>query len=172
MPMALMRRIKATLWQVGVDSGRVFRGTVAFFQYFCAGEDGDVGLGLLSAESNLARRGQANEYVVRIANAARQSREVTLTIDIAAAHASAPDLERYAYFTKSLTVPPHLSRAIAIRYDWMNHVCFHVDGASSLPDSFCRGESNVPHLYAVTAFLSNGQGRLGDDLTVYQELVE
>jgi hypothetical protein len=54
----------------------------------------------------------------------------------------------------------------------MGHVRFHIDGTPSPPDDFCRGGSEGPRLYALTAFLSNGQGRRLDGLTIHQELVE
>jgi hypothetical protein len=171
-PVALMARVKTALRRVGGDAGGIIRGAVAFFRYFCADEDIDVGLGLLSAGSSLARRGKPNEYVVRIANAARQSRDVTLTIDIAAAHVSPPATGHYAYFTKFLTLQSRASRAITIEYDWINQASFHVGGASSPPDEFYSGGNDVPHLYALTAFLSHGQGRRLAGLTIYQELAE
>jgi hypothetical protein len=170
--MAFMQRIKIALWQGGRDLGKTIRGLIALLQFLFAGDDLDVGLGLLSAGSLLARRGQANEYVVRITNTAYQPREVTLTMEIVVAHVSEPTAGPYTFFAKSLILPPRISSEMTIGYDWMNHAWFHVDGALSPPDDFSRGESDAPHLYALTVFLSNRLGKRLDGLTVYQELVE
>jgi hypothetical protein len=170
--MALLQRIKIALGQGGRDLGKTFRGLVTFFQYLSVSDDLDVGLGWLSARSLLARRGQASEYVVRMANTAWQPQKVTLTIEIAAAHVSKPAAGPYAFFGKSLILPPRISWEMTIGYDWMTHAGFQIDGILSPPDAFSRGVNDAPSLYALTVFLSNRLGKRLDGLTVYQELVE
>ncbi len=167
-----MRRVNTALRHVGGDLSRVIRGTVAFFRYLCGREEDDVGLGLFSAGSSLARRGKPSEYVVRVANAARQPREVTLAIAIAAAYVEGPAAGDCARFTRPLLLQPRASQALTIRFTWVDGAWLHIDGASSPPDDSCRGKLAMPQLYALSAFLADGQGRRLDGLTIYQELVE
>jgi hypothetical protein len=167
-----MRSVKMALGQGGRDLRKTLRGLVAFFQYLSVGDDLDVGLGWLSARSLLARRGQASEYVVRMANTTRQPQEVTLIIEIVAADVSRSVAGLYTLFAKSLILPPRISWEMTIGYDWIDHAWFQVDGMLSPPEDFSRGESDAPHLYALTVFMSNRLGKRLDGLTVYQELVE
>jgi hypothetical protein len=157
---------------VGHDSRRIARGTEAFFRYLFSKEELTIGLGLLSATSNVATKGQANQYVVRIANAGRNCAEFLLTFQIKAVNVSVPSQGHYASFTKKLTVQPRLSSTLTIQYDWVAHADFQVDGVLSLPDDFSRGEIDTPHLYAVTVLLCDSKGTRLDALTIYQELTD
>ena len=170
--MAIMNRVKAELRTLGHDLRRIGRGTEAFFRYLFSKEDLTVGLGLFSAASNIATKGRANQYVVRIANAGRNCAEFLLTFQIKAVNVSVPSQGHYASFTKKLTVRPHLSSELTIQYDWMTHAEFQVDGALSLPDDFSRREVAMPHLYSVTVLLCDSNGTQLDDLTIYQELTD
>jgi hypothetical protein len=157
---------------VGHDLRRIARGTEAFFRSLLSKEELTVGLGLLSAASNIATKGQVNQYIVRIANAGRNCAEFLLTFHIKAANISVPSQGHHASFTKKLTVQPHLASTITMQYDWMAHADFQVDGALSLPDDFSRGEIDTPHLYSVTVLLCDSKGTRLDALTIYQELTD
>jgi hypothetical protein len=170
--MVIMNRVMAGLRTLGHDLRRIGQGAEAFFQYLFSKEDLTVGLGLFSAASNVATKGQANQYVVRIANAGRNSADFLLTFQIRAVNVSVPSQGHYASFTKKLTVQPHLSSELTIQYDWMTHAEFHVDGALSLPDDFSREEIDTPHFYAVTVLLCDSKGAQLDALTIYQELTD
>jgi hypothetical protein len=157
---------------VGRDLRRIFRGVQAFFRYLFSKEYLEVGLGLLSAASNLAKPGQPNQYVVRIANASRNPSTLVLTISIKAAKASNLCRGHYAYFTKKLTVQPRTSSTVAIQYDWTVHADIQIDGLPAPPDDFWRGDIDTPQLYSVTALLRDAKGTRLDGLAVYQELTE
>jgi hypothetical protein len=170
--MTIMNRVLAAVGMIRHDLRSIGRGTEAFCRYLCSKEDLTVGLGLFSAASNIATKGQANQYSVRIANAGRNRAEFLLVFHIKAANAPLPFQEHYASFTKKLTVQARLSSTLTIRYDWMTHAEFQVDGALSLPDDFSRREVAMPHLYSVTVLLCDSNGTQLDDLTIYQELTD
>jgi hypothetical protein len=160
------------LRQGGRELLRIVRGIDAFLRSMRSKEDCQVGFGLLSAASNVAREGQSSRYVVRIANAGREPLDVTLTIDIWAGKLPEPFTGHYASFTKCLTVQPCRAETITIEYDWMAQATFHADGHALPPDGFWRGTVAPPQLCAVAARLSDPAGRCLDELTVYQELSE
>jgi hypothetical protein len=110
--------------------------------------------------------------MLRIANAGRQPRDLTLTIDIYAVNMSEPADGHYASLTKTLIVQPHAASTITIHYDWFAEACFRIDDDVSPPDGIWRGAIGTPQLYAVTALLDAGKGTQPDSLTVYQELAE
>jgi hypothetical protein len=170
--MTIMNRVLAAVGMIRHDLRSIGRGTEAFCRYLCSKEDLTVGLGLFSAASNIATKGQANQYSVRVANAGRHCEEFLLTFQIKAVNVSVPSQGHYASFTKKLTVQPHLSSTLTIQYDWMAHADFQIDGVLSLPDDFLRGDTDTPHLYAVTALLCNSKGTQLDALTIYQELTD
>jgi hypothetical protein len=170
--MAIMNRVKAELRTLGHDLRRIGRGTEAFFRYLFSKEDLTVGLGLFSAASNIATKGRANQYVVRIANAGLNRADFLLTFQIKAVNVSVPSQGHYASFTKKLTVRPQLSSTLTIQYDWMAQADFQVGGVLSPPDDFLRGEIDTPHLYALTALLCDSKGTQLDALTIYQELTD
>jgi hypothetical protein len=159
-----------SLRQGGRDLFRIVRGIYAVFRYMWSKEDCQVGFGLLSAASHVARKGQSSRYVARIANAGREPLDVTLTVDIRAGTSPEPFTGHYASFTKRLTVQSRSVRTVAIEYDWMTHAVFHVDGDVLTPDSFWRGRGGMPQLYLVAASLSDPEGKRLEQLTVYQEL--
>jgi hypothetical protein len=159
---------------VGRDLRRLLHGVGAFFRYLSSKEELEVGLGLLSAASGIARRGQPNQYVVRIANAGRGPFTCVLTISIKsvkAAQRSGPREGHYAHLTKTLTVQPCVSSNIVIQYDWTVQAEFQVDGVSAPPDNFWRGDIDTPQLYSVAALLRDVKGTRLDKLAVYQELM-
>ena len=163
-----------SLTLVGRDLRRLFHGVEAFFRYLSSKEELEVGLGLLSATSGIARRGRPNQYVVRIANAGRSPFTFELTISIEcvkAAQPSGPGEGHYAHFTKKLTVQPRTSSSIAIQYDWTVQAEFQIDGVSAPPDNFRRGDIDTPQLYVVAALLRDMKGTRLDKLAVYQELM-
>jgi hypothetical protein len=170
--MAIMNRVLAAIGIIRHDLRRIGRGTEAFFRYVFSKEDLTVGLGLFSAASNIATKGKANQYVVRIANAGRNCAELLLSFHIQAANLSVPSQGHYASFTKKLSVHPSRSSTLTIQYDWMAHADFQVDGALSLPDEFSRGKIDTPHLYSVTVLLCDSKGTQLDALTIYQELTD
>jgi hypothetical protein len=158
--------------QVGRDVGRMWRGSKVFFRYLLAKEDCEVGLGLLSAASNLAKPGPLNQYVVRIANSGRNPADVVLTIEITAADIPSPHSGPYTWFTKQLTVQPRTSSDIVVLFDWINQVKFQIDGVLVPPDDFRREAMVTPRLYSISALLREVQGTWIDRLNVYQELTE
>jgi hypothetical protein len=158
------------LRQVGRDLRRIAHGIKAFVRYLVAEEDCEVGLGLLSATSRIARRGQASQYVVRIANVNDVPREVLLALDIKMAERPAHHERHYASFTKHLTLGPRTARTVTIAYDWLSDASFSHEGYMSPPDDFWEGTGDTGQLYALTALLSDLQRRQLDRLTVYQEL--
>jgi hypothetical protein len=158
------------LWQLCWDVRRVFRGAKAFVRYLLVKQDLEVGLGLFSAASAVARQGQPNRYVVRVANATRHSLELTLTIRVKAAKTVDPSEQHHASCTKGMTVPPRLSTTITIECDWMGQVDFRIDGVSSPPDDFWRGEIEMPQFCSLTALLCDKTKAQLDALTIYQEL--
>jgi hypothetical protein len=160
---------------VGRDVRRLLHGVWAFFRYLSSKEELEVGLGLLSATSGIARRGQPNRYMVRIANAGRGPFTCVLIISLKSVKAtrrSGPREGHYAYFTKTLTVQPRASSNIVIQYDWTVQAEFQVDGVSAPPDNFWRGDIDTPQLYLVAALLRDVQGTRLDKLAVYQELMQ
>ena len=157
---------------VARDVWRILRGGGAFFLHLFAKEDLEVGLGLLSAASNLVRRGQPNQYVVRVANASRTPATLVLRMSIQADKVSNSSRGSDTYFTKKLTVQPCTSNTIAIQYDWMITADFQINGVSAPPDDFWRGDIDTPQLYAITALLQDAKGIRLDGLAVYQELTD
>ena len=166
-----MNRVMAGLWMVGHDLRRLARGANAFLRALVAKEDLIGGLGLFSTVSTITTKGQAHQYVVRIANARRMCVEFLLTFHIQAAHLSVPCQGYYASFTKKLSIQPRRSSTLTIQYDWMDQADFRVDGCSFPPDDFSRGEIDTPQLYAVKVLLGDPTGAQLDELTIYQELV-
>ena len=157
---------------VARDMWRILRGGGAFFRYLFAKEDLEVGLGRFSAASHLARRGQPNQYVVRVANASHTPATFVLRMSIQADRVSNSSREDDAYFAKKLTVQPCTSSTITIQYDWMFTADFQIDGVSTPPDDFWRGGIDTAQLYAITALLQDAQGTRLDGLTVFQELTD
>ena len=152
------------VWQ---DLGRVICGTGAFLYYLLSKESIDIGLGTFSAELSVVVPGQPTKYYARIANVVGEVQDVKLAICVAIPE---PQATRYAYFMKSLAVKPHSATAIEVEYDWLTKACFFIDGFSSSPDEFSKGEVDSPQLYSVTAILFDSQGSTVDRLTVFQEL--
>jgi hypothetical protein len=148
------------------------RGTNAFLRGLFSKEDLAGGIGLLSAASTIATKGQAHQYVVRIANAEQNCVEFLLVVQIKAAHLVIPGSGQYASFAKKLRVQPCRSSTLTIQYDWMDHAEFRMGGASFPPDAFSRGESDTPQLYTVTVLLCDSEGTELDELMIYQELRE
>jgi hypothetical protein len=160
------------LRQGGRDLLRIVRGIHAFLRCVWSAEDCHVGLGLFAAATHMARKRQSSRYVARIANAGRDPLGVALTIDIRAGQVPELSTGHYASFTKRLTAQPRTAEAITVEYDWMEHAIFHTDGRASPSDHFWKGSIGTPQLYAVTALLTDSEGRRLDALTVYQELTE
>ncbi len=162
----------SALRQGGRDLLRMAREIEVFFRSMCAKEDCRVGLGLLSAASNVARKGQSSRYMVRIANAGRDRLDVRLTIAICAGKLPGACAGHDVSFTKRLTVQPCSALALAIEYDWIAPAMFHPDGDALPADDFWSGTVDTPQLYAVTAVLCDLEGRRLDGLTVYQDCIE
>jgi hypothetical protein len=160
------------LWLLWRDMRRILRAAKAFVRYLCAKQDPEVGLGLFSAASGIARQGQPNQYMLRVANATRQSLELTVTICVKAAKTVDPSEQHYASYTKRVVVYPRISTIIAIECDWMGQFDFQVDGVSSPPDDCWRREIAVPQFCSLTALLYDATGAQLDALTIYQELAD
>jgi hypothetical protein len=166
------KRVTMRLWRLWWDVRRIFRGAKTFGRYLLVKQDLEVGLGLLSAASGIARQGQPNHYMVRVANATRHSLELTLTLRVQAAKTVDASEQHHAYYTKRMAVHPCLSTAIAIESDWMGQVDFQIAGVSSPPDDFWRAETAMPRFCSLTALLSDATGAELDALTIYQELMD
>jgi hypothetical protein len=170
--MILMKRGMIGIRWLWRDARRILRAVGTFLRYLLSKQDRDIGIGLFSAASGRARRGQPNDYVVRVANASRSPLRVILCISIMAAKTVGPSEGHHASFTKELTLQPRTSTVIAIQYDWMGQAEFQIDGVSSPHDDFWRGTIEMPQLYSLTASLRDITSTPLDTLTVYQELVD
>jgi hypothetical protein len=159
------------LWPVSKDLRRVFRGACAFFKFLASKDPITMGLGLLSAESYIARRGLSNRYVVRIASAYDKTQHAKLVIDIYSMTVPKHPEGHYAYFTQSLSLPPRTASVVEIQYDWLHAAYFHIDGVSSPAAELWRGSVDAPQLYSIFALLFDPQGSLLDRLAIFQELV-
>jgi hypothetical protein len=135
-------------------------------------QDPEVGLGFFSAASSIARQGQPNHYVLRVANAARHSLELTIAIRVKAAQSVDPSEQHYASYAKKIVVYPRTSTTIAIECDWMGQCDFQVDGVSSPPDDCWRREIAVPRLCSLAALLYDAMEAQLDTLTIYQKFTE
>ena len=166
------KRVAMGLWLLWGDVRRILRGAKAFVRYLLAKQDPEVGLGLFSAASGIARQGQPNHYVLRVANATHHSLELTLTICVKAAKTVDPSEQRYASYTKRMAVYPRTSTTVAIDCDWMGRFDFHVDGVSSPPDSYWRPEIAAPPFCALTALLCDATEAQLDALTIYQKFMD
>jgi hypothetical protein len=154
------------------ELGRTLRGAAAFLQHLSARQDLDVAFGLLVAESSVAKKGERNDYRLRIANATCAPRSLFVAISLGVANAPERAEDRYAHFTTSLTVRPATSTTLTLRYDWIDEAQFCVDGTVLQSEGPWRGALGMPNLYAVTATLQDTEGRRLDELTVYQTLAE
>jgi hypothetical protein len=170
--MMLGHRVAKGIWLLWRDVRRTFRAGKTFVRYLLANQDLEVGLGLFSAASGIARQGQPNHYMLRVANATRHSLELSLTIRVKAAQAGDASEQDYASYTKRIVVSPRKSTPIAVECDWTGRFDFQVDGVSSPPDDCRRGEIAVPQLCSLTALLYDAAETQLDALTIYQELTD
>jgi hypothetical protein len=166
------KRVVMGLWLLWGDSRRILRGAKAFVRYLLAKQDPEVGLGLFSAASGVARQGQPNHYMVRVANATQHSLELTLTICVKAVKTVDPSEQLYASYMKRMAVYPRTSSTVAIDYDWMGRFDFQVDGVSSPPDDCWRPEIAAPHFCSLTALLCDATEAQLDALTIYQKFMD
>jgi hypothetical protein len=152
------------------DLCRAAQGAVAFVHYLRSQETIDIALGAFEATSPTVAVGRPCRYVIRIANASGKIWEVKLVVEISPlAHQDHP-ARYYAWFIKSITVPPHRTTRIEVDYDWQAKVDFMFGSVAFPPDEFRKGEVDAPQPYAVSASLSDPAGSSIDKLTVYQEL--
>jgi hypothetical protein len=159
------------LWLVRKDLRRIVRGASAFFKFLASKDLIPIGLGLLSAESHIARRGVSNRYIVRIASRSDKTQHAKLVIDIYAVTVPKHPEGHYAYFTQSLSLSPRTASVVEIQYDWLDAAYFHIDGVSSPPADLWRGPVDAPQRYSIFALLLNPEGNLLDRLAIFQELV-
>ena len=153
---------------IAQNLGRASRGAAVFLQHLTARQDLDVAIGLLAAESRVAKKGERNDYRLRIANANRLPRSLFVTICLCVANAVERSQGRYAQFTTSLTVQPAASTTLTLQYDWTGEAQVCVDGASFQPEGSWRGAGGTADLYAITATLCDTEGRRLDELTVFR----
>lgn len=151
------------------DLGRSFHGITTIMTNLLSRQELDVAIGLLTAESKVATKGQKNLYVVRLANRRCAPRLIHLTIDVCAADVLERSKGCAAHFSQSFTVQPCTAMTIAFQYNWTGEAYFHCNGATFPPESYREGVVLMPQRYAVTAILSEAGRRL-DKLTVYQIL--
>ena len=160
------------LWRIAQDLSRSIRALTTFLEslLFEAG----CRCGHWAACSGIEPRqeGEQNSYVLRITNASYAPRDLLLTIHLRVAHAPERSRGHHAHFTASVAAQPRASTTISLQYDWTGEAHFHVDDAS-FPHKECHGGAiAMPQLYAVTAAISDAEGRRLDELTVYQALTE
>jgi hypothetical protein len=129
-----------------------------------------MGLGLLSAESDIARRGFANRYAVRLVSPSTKTQQAKLVIDIYSLSVPKHPEGHYAYFTQRVSLPPRTASVVEIQYDWLQAASFHIDGVCSPAADLWRGPVDAPQLYSVFALLIDPQGSLVDRLAIFQEL--
>ena len=147
---------------------RTFRGATAFLRHLSSRQELEVAIGLLAADSSVARKGECNGYRLRIANASCTPRSLFVALSLCVVNAPERPQGCYAHFTMSLTVQPATSTTLTLRYDWIDEAQICVDGAVCQPEGSWRGAGGTPDLYAVTATLQDMEGRRLDELTVYQ----
>lgn len=156
-----------TLWR---DLRQIVRGSASFLKHLVSSEHLDIGLGLFSAESGVAKRGVSNKYFARIACVGEEIQNVNLVIDIYALNVPTSINSHYGYIAKTLKVLPRAATAVEIQYDWLQSANFFYEGASHPPDGLWKGTYELPQLYSVMAVLLDPQGNQIDRLAVFQEL--
>jgi hypothetical protein len=156
------------IWQ---DLWNLSRGSCAFVRWLAERDPLEIGLAVFSAEAPTATRGVQSAYAVRIASAAGAPRSVKLLMDFYALNAPPGTDGHYAYFSRTLRIPPRVATTVDIRYDWERTVCFTCEGLATEPDDlWWRGAQGLPQLYAVYALLYDLAGAELDRLVISQEL--
>jgi hypothetical protein len=158
--------------RIAQDLCRSVRGLATLLQYLSSSQDLSVAIGLLAAESSIAKKGKRNDYVVRITNASHAPQDLTLAMHLDVANPQDCIKGWHACFSTSLTVQPTASTMVIFQYDWTGEVRFHCDGASYIAESSGGTTAAVPQLYRVTAIISDTAGKHLDELNVYQALAK